>query len=203
MMMFRSGQMFQQIALRLHPAGVLYLTLRFTSLKEAYNRYSSSSPSSRWTIPLKKNGLQKLSTSCQDFFNTTRSTNTMAPLGQLFGVSLETVLENEASGFLVPLLVKLCIQVLILVMMMITGNACDPGDWEKGVGHNRALPSVWIRDKEENAPRGVWDESWGSWLELRECARHQCHNKWDQCGHDPLITNISQAPTSSFQFWVG
>ena len=40
-----------------------------------------------------------------------RSTNTMAPLGQLFGVSLETVLENEASGFLVPLLVKLCIQV--------------------------------------------------------------------------------------------
>lgn len=50
--------------------------MRFTSLKEAYNR----------------------------------STNTMAPLGQLFGVSLETVLENEASGFLVPLLVKLCIQ---------------------------------------------------------------------------------------------
>ena len=41
-----------------------------------------------------------------------RSTNTMAPLGQLFGVSLETVLENEASGFLVPLLVKLCIQVV-------------------------------------------------------------------------------------------
>jgi len=74
--LFGSGQMFQQIALRLHPAGVLYLTLRFTSLKEAYNR----------------------------------STNTMAPLGQLFGVSLETVLENEASGFLVPLLVKLCIQ---------------------------------------------------------------------------------------------
>ena len=36
----RSGQMFQQIALRLHPAGVLYLTLRFTSLKEAYNRSS-------------------------------------------------------------------------------------------------------------------------------------------------------------------
>ena len=39
----------------------------------------------------------------------------MAPLGQLFGVSLETVLENEASGFLIPLLVKLCIQVAIII----------------------------------------------------------------------------------------
>ena len=69
--------MFQQLALRLHPAGVLYLTLRFNSLQEAYNR----------------------------------SPNTMAPLGQLFGVGLERVLEQEASGFLVPLLIKLCIQV--------------------------------------------------------------------------------------------
>ena len=43
----------------------------------------------------------------------------MAPLGQLFGVSLETVLENEASGFLVPLLVKLCIQVIITVVMLV------------------------------------------------------------------------------------
>ena len=42
----------------------------------------------------------------------------MAPLGQLFGVSLETVLENEASGFLVPLLVKLCIQVGMMVIMV-------------------------------------------------------------------------------------
>ena len=73
--LFGSGQMFQQIALRLHPAGVLYLTVRYTSLKEAYNR----------------------------------STNTTQP-GQLFGVSLETVLEQESSGFLVPLLVKRCIQ---------------------------------------------------------------------------------------------
>ena len=40
----------------------------------------------------------------------------MAPLGQLFGVSLETVLENEASGFLIPLLVKLCIQVAMMIM---------------------------------------------------------------------------------------
>ena len=30
--------MFQQISLRLHPAGLLYLTVRFTTLKEAYNR---------------------------------------------------------------------------------------------------------------------------------------------------------------------
>ena len=36
-----------------------------------------------------------------------RSTNTAHP-GQLFGVSLESVVEQENSGFLVPLLVKRC-----------------------------------------------------------------------------------------------
>lgn len=52
---------------------MVYLTVRFTSLLEAYNR----------------------------------STNTAHP-GQLFGVSLESVVEQENSGFLVPLLVKRC-----------------------------------------------------------------------------------------------
>ena len=52
----RSGQMFQQIALRLHPAGVLYLTLRFTSLKEAYNR-SSLPPSHHQARALRALGL--------------------------------------------------------------------------------------------------------------------------------------------------
>ena len=61
------------MALRLHPAGVVYLTVRFTQLAEAYNR----------------------------------STNTLQP-GQLFGVSIESVVEQENSGFLVPLLVKRC-----------------------------------------------------------------------------------------------
>ena len=73
--LFGSRQMFQQIALRLHPAGSLYLTLRYTSLREAYNR----------------------------------STNTTST-GPLFGVSLETVLDQESSGFLVPLIVKRSIE---------------------------------------------------------------------------------------------
>ena len=38
-----------------------------------------------------------------------RSTNTLQP-GQLFGVSIESVVEQENSGFLVPLLVKRCTQ---------------------------------------------------------------------------------------------
>ena len=71
--LFGVSQRYHQIALRLHPAGVVYLTVRFTSLLEAYNR----------------------------------STNTAHP-GQLFGVSLESVVEQENSGFLVPLLVKRC-----------------------------------------------------------------------------------------------
>jgi len=71
--LFGSGGRYHQVALRLHPAGVVYLTVRFTQLAEAYNR----------------------------------STNTLQP-GQLFGVSIESVVEQENSGFLVPLLVKRC-----------------------------------------------------------------------------------------------
>ena len=36
--LFGKGQTFQQVALRMHPAGTLYLTLRFTDMREAYDR---------------------------------------------------------------------------------------------------------------------------------------------------------------------
>ena len=74
--LFGHSQRYHQIALRLHPAGVVYLTVRYTQLAEAYNR----------------------------------STNTLQP-GALFGTSIESVVETESSGFLIPLLVKRCIQV--------------------------------------------------------------------------------------------
>ena len=38
--LFGKGQTFQQVALRMHPAGTLYLTLRFTDMREAYDRSS-------------------------------------------------------------------------------------------------------------------------------------------------------------------
>ena len=37
--LFGMNQRYHQIALRLHPAGVVYLTVRYTQLSEAYNRY--------------------------------------------------------------------------------------------------------------------------------------------------------------------
>ncbi len=36
--LFGKGQSFQQVALRLHPAGTLYLTLSYMDLQEAYGR---------------------------------------------------------------------------------------------------------------------------------------------------------------------
>ena len=37
---FKNCNMFPiKVSLRLHPAGVLYLTMRYTTLREAYNRY--------------------------------------------------------------------------------------------------------------------------------------------------------------------
>ena len=39
-MFFKNCNMFPiKVSLRLHPAGVLYLTMRYTTLREAYNRY--------------------------------------------------------------------------------------------------------------------------------------------------------------------
>ena len=43
--LFGKGQTFQQVALRMHPAGTLYLTLRFADLREAYDRTRNTRPS--------------------------------------------------------------------------------------------------------------------------------------------------------------
>ncbi|TRY75245.1 hypothetical protein TCAL_01671 [Tigriopus californicus] len=72
--LFGKGQTFQQVALRLHPAGTLYLTLSFLPLTEAYDR-------ARYQQAGQK----------------------------LFGVDLETVLEQEANGYLVPTILKRCV----------------------------------------------------------------------------------------------
>jgi len=79
--LFGKGQTFQQVALRMHPAGTLYLTLRFIDLRQAYSRSASR-------LPRPLGGLG----------------------GRLFGASLESVLDRESSGFPVPLIVKRCIE---------------------------------------------------------------------------------------------
>lgn len=77
--LFSKGQTFQQVALRMHPAGTLYLTLRYIDLRAAYLRTASRVPR-----PLGGLGIG----------------------GRLFGASLESVLDRETSGFPVPLIVK-------------------------------------------------------------------------------------------------
>lgn len=72
--LFGKGQTFQQVALRLHPAGTLYLTLSFSDLSEAYER-----------------------------------TRYLRMGHKLFGCDLEAVLEREASGYTVPVILKRCI----------------------------------------------------------------------------------------------
>ena len=88
--LFGKGQTFQQVALRMHPAGTLYLTLRFTDLREAYDR--SRHPPIPGLSPVVVPSMVR------------------APGGapKLFGCALESVLERETSGFAVPLLVKRC-----------------------------------------------------------------------------------------------
>ena len=63
----------------MHPAGTLYLTLRYIDLRAAYLRTASRVPR-----PLGGLGIG----------------------GRLFGASLESVLDRETSGFPVPLIVK-------------------------------------------------------------------------------------------------
>ena len=121
--LFGKGQTFQQVALRMHPAGTLYLTLKFTDMREAYDR-------SRHTPVAGLTGLSPVvvPTSLQ-----VRSSVGSAGVGvsvgvphvgvpggvggvvgvvggksTLFGCSLETVLERETSGYAVPLIVKRC-----------------------------------------------------------------------------------------------
>jgi hypothetical protein len=67
----------------MHPAGTLYLTLRYIDLRAAYSRSAS-----RVSRPLGGLGIG----------------------GRLFGASLESVLDRESSGFPVPLIVKRCIE---------------------------------------------------------------------------------------------
>ena len=118
--LFGQAQRYHQVALRLHPAGVVYLTVRYTQLAEAYNR----------------------------------STNTLQP-GPLFGTSIDSVVETENSGFLVPLLVKRCIQVYICLWEAGPGiRKTLSGDREARPGHHRPLQTLRERNKEENAERG-------------------------------------------------
>ena len=91
--LFGKGQTFQQVALRMHPAGTLYLTLRFTDLREAYDR--SRNPPLPGLSPVVVPSM-------------VRAGGVPAGVPKLFGCALEGVLERETSGFAVPLLVKRC-----------------------------------------------------------------------------------------------
>ena len=103
--LFGKGQTFQQVALRMHPAGTLYLTLRFTDLREAYDR-SRPSSAAAVTSNTRMPGLSPMGSVMSG------SVGIRGPAGRkpgsLFGCGLESVLEREDSGFLVPLIVKRC-----------------------------------------------------------------------------------------------
>ena len=119
--LFGKGQTFQQVALRMHPAGTLYLTLKFTDMREAYDR-------SRHTPVAGLTGLSPVvvPTSLQvrssvgtvvgvPHVGVPGSVGGVGVVGvggvvksTLFGCSLETVLERETSGYAVPLIVKRC-----------------------------------------------------------------------------------------------
>ena len=105
--LFGKGQTFQQVALRMHPAGTLYLTLRFTDMREAYDRSAS-----RNGPPTSVVGISPVVVNANLV-----PRSSVAPGGvvgvhtggkNLFGCCLETVLEREAAGFPVPLIVKRC-----------------------------------------------------------------------------------------------
>ena len=98
--LFGKGQTFQQVALRMHPAGTLYLTLRFTDMREAYDR-SRHTP-----VP----GMARMSPVVVPTSIGRPVPGLGGPGGPktLFGCSLDTVLEREASGYSVPLIVKRC-----------------------------------------------------------------------------------------------
>ncbi len=99
--LFGKGQTFQQVALRMHPAGTLYLTLRFTDLREAYDRSRPSSAAANPRMSTSVTGLSPMAP-------TVIRGGSKGGGGALYGMSLESVLEREDSGFLVPLIVKRC-----------------------------------------------------------------------------------------------
>lgn len=86
--LFSKGQNFQQVALRLHPTGTLYLTLSYSNLQESYDR-------SRYAAAAAAQLAQ---------------TAGVHGANRLFGVALDTVLERETSGYLVPVIVKRCVE---------------------------------------------------------------------------------------------
>ena len=106
--LFGKGQTFQQVALRMHPAGTLYLTLRFTDMREAYDR-SRLPPPAATGNPAAAPGIPGIS---PGVVPTLRGPTGAGPVSagrsKLFGVALEPVLERETAGFPVPLIVKRC-----------------------------------------------------------------------------------------------
>ena len=102
--LFGKGQTFQQVALRMHPTGNLYLTLRFADLREAYDRTRNTrripaivpGPPGLVGGPNTQGGIPPLPPRSATGY-------------RLFGANLETVLEREQTCYEVPLLVKRCI----------------------------------------------------------------------------------------------
>lgn len=87
----------------MHPAGTLYLTLRFTDLREAYDRSRTPALHPPTALP----GISPVVVSSA--LVTGRPGPVVGPgVKSLFGNSLEVVLERESSGFAVPLIVKRC-----------------------------------------------------------------------------------------------
>lgn len=102
--LFGKGQTFQQVALRMHPTGNLYLTLRFADLREAYDRTRNTrrSPAIIPGPPGLVGGP-----------NSQAGIPPLPPRGaagyRLFGNELGVVLEREQTCYEVPLIVKRCI----------------------------------------------------------------------------------------------
>ena len=101
--LFGKGQTFQQVALRMHPAGTLYLTLRFTDMREAYDRSSS-----RLGNPAGGIGISPVVPNPSLVPRSVAAPGGPGGIKNLFGRELDTVLEREAAGFAVPLIVKRC-----------------------------------------------------------------------------------------------
>jgi len=92
--LFGKGQTFQQVALRMHPTGNLYLTLRFADLREAYDRTRNTrrvpaivpGPPGLLGAPNTQSGVPPLPPRSASGY-------------RLFGNNLETVLEREQTCY--------------------------------------------------------------------------------------------------------
>jgi len=106
--LFGKGQTFQQVALRMHPAGTLYLTLRFADLREAYDRTRNTRVSA---------GVAPVIGGGSASGTVVGGVPPLPPRGippggggyRLFGANLEVVLDHEQTPYQVPLIVKRCI----------------------------------------------------------------------------------------------